>query len=48
MKQDNDKDLISQKLKEISQQDLLMITKQQQQQQEESEDDYTLANYDGF
>ena len=46
MKQDNDKDLISQKLKEISQQDLLMITKQQQQ--EESEDDYTLANYDGF
>ena len=47
MKQDNDKDLISQKLKEISQQDLLMITKQQQQQ-EESEDDYTLANYDGF
>ena len=47
MKQDNDKDLISQKLKEISQQDLQMITKQQQQQ-EESEDDYTLANYDGF
>ena len=47
MKQDNDKDLISQKLKEISQQDLLMITKQQQQQ-EESEDDYTLANYEGF
>ena len=47
MKQDNDKDLISQKLKEISQQDLLMITKQQQQE-EESEDDYTLANYDGF
>ena len=47
MKQDNDKDLISQKLKEISQQDLLMITKQQQQQKE-SEDDYTLANYDGF
>ena len=46
MKQDNDKDLISQKLKEISQQDLLMITKQQQQ--EESEDDNTLANYDGF
>ena len=47
MKQDNNKDLISQKLKEISQQDLLMITKQQQQE-EESEDDYTLANYDGF